>query len=477
MSATTRSLLSRHRTRSKRKGAENSPEIVLQTDKEVCPPLSRANGRNKLLDVCNWLRQGVPGVLQVQNISKEELEVLLLKIQELGVKLRYDWDIYSGTLTLRMGNEIHEHPGAWLAEYSGPISDHLRDVTLCAVPLVRSIGSPSIYQGASLTEAERRPDRIAAVINRRSTKMPDMALGLSLWNSRQDYFVKVQDRPRVVLETSHSQSIGQVMEKTWVYLWEFGMEIHAVIVCDMNNINSGEPFHARIAVWVRAVTNKAEVDWPTDPCFLELQEGEEHPAPSPSSPNTPPVEGLLPPSTYSPGSQNDPMLYSDRQMGCDQHQEDQSGSSDTWSVLTPEDEFYWPPGKGEIQADKLIWRRSGWITVYHEGNAEVDALYRENENQPGSDTSESEPPALTLDVYDIMRVCTGLPNQAIKDRFREIHLPLLPLHQTFRDHVKDLRNVTHRRPTTIAPDVPRTGPLPGIHERGRVPPRKKPRRE
>ncbi|KEP46493.1 putative transmembrane protein [Rhizoctonia solani 123E] len=244
----------------------------LKANKDLLPPPPE-----KLLNsVISWLDQGALDRLHLKDIGVEEFENILQNLSTRGVKVRYDWDRTSRTVVIRLVSKLHEVPGGWfVGEVMPRVNTHLRTTTICGNPSVASIGSAGVELGPS-TGVEGEPEK---------GLLPDQSLDLMQVDANGEE-ISVQLNPRVVIETSASESRQHMMEKIFKYLYETNYAVHAVVVCDLTNVPphtvcnvaSGtrptKPFKAEIAVWTRRKTGLPDLDGPLDPCYHRQELGD-----------------------------------------------------------------------------------------------------------------------------------------------------------------------------------------------------------
>ncbi|CUA72859.1 hypothetical protein RSOLAG22IIIB_10372 [Rhizoctonia solani] len=216
--------------------------------------------------VPTWLERASPGWLQLRGISFEELPRVLYRLYSLGIetRIRYDWDHESRTAVLRMPTTIHERVGAFPAREDADFIDRgLERLSICGYPSVAPTGSPDLLIG-----------------DNGSTLCPDQCPRL-MQQDADGQLVYVQDTPRVIVETSASESRSHVMAKVLSCLHEIS-GLHAAIVCDMKNVppstiqdvKSGpkraKPFKAEIAVWTRKTVGLLD----PGPCYHREELGD-----------------------------------------------------------------------------------------------------------------------------------------------------------------------------------------------------------
>ncbi|KAL5639769.1 hypothetical protein ACGC1H_006371 [Rhizoctonia solani] len=215
--------------------------------------------------------------------------------------------------------------------------------------------------------------------------------------------VHVQDAPRIIIETSASESRCHIINKVFKYLYE-------------TERASSRPFKAEIAVWVREEFGLSTSNYPCDECYG----GDKH--------NTYQANGLV--LAASEGSVTTGEI--DENSGSNPRSQGSNGEdsdSDTDSSQSYEPSFnplartYYRRAPENPQHKQWIYRRSPtWIPVY-------------DESLPAGQGLQSE---LILDVYDILRPCSQFPDYRITDR--TISIPLGTLRDELELEVQRIRN-------------------------------------
>ncbi|KAG8732796.1 hypothetical protein FRC10_000609 [Ceratobasidium sp. 414] len=223
----------------------------------------------------NWPGQDTLGLLHLRPIEIEEVRELETRLHAQGLKVRYarvclertppprsaaptryDWRSETKTAVFRMPTTLHECPGEWLSNQTDWLTEQLRLVAQCGVPMVTSGGSGGLE------------------LKGYGCPCPGKRLELSLDFGRLKDFRRLKDFgrledcvripfPRVVLEMGYSQKHEELLEKAWNYLFRSDKHIHSVILCDMQyGVSDKEDFWASISVWERKRTGDIDEDWP-----------------------------------------------------------------------------------------------------------------------------------------------------------------------------------------------------------------------
>ncbi|KAG9086496.1 hypothetical protein FRC06_003059 [Ceratobasidium sp. 370] len=315
----------------------------------------------------DWLKEGAREPLHLCRVELEDVVKVETSLRAEGLKPRYDWYSNTKTAIFRMPSEIHECPGEWLCDQAPWLTAQLRLASRCGEPLVKSGGSSGI-----LLPGVGRP-------------CPDKRLNLFLDFGSKRVPIPY---PRVVLETTYSQSAEQVLTKAWNYLFHSEKHIHAVIICDMSyGVSQKKDFWASISVWKREETGDIDEDWPLEATKHVVheplpqapqQEEEEVPAEAPEEDQ---VGGEPVPSPVSSS--------------------ETFATGDTTRVELPD---RWP---GTLGGRTLhIVRRSGPTCIVDERKGETS----------GIDAT------LSLEVYDFLRICPQHGDQVVPND--DLHLGL-----------------------------------------------------
>ncbi|KDN35199.1 hypothetical protein RSAG8_11774, partial [Rhizoctonia solani AG-8 WAC10335] len=311
--------------------------------------------------------------------------------------------------------------------------------------------------------------------------MPDQSLCLMQVDADGND-VYVQEVPRIVLETSSSESLEHVINKAFKYLYETDYAIQAVVICNFTNTPSSpvdgrkstiKLFKAEIAVWTREESGNLAIDYPHDRCYG----GDKH--------NIHDVDNLLLTSNEGSNTFGGESRAADNasdladqksDLGTDEsnggvggsnsaenNSDIEEGSTDSSSTLSfnPNAQKYSRRVPGDPHHKQWIYLRSStWTTVYDE-----------------SITAGQEPePVLELDVYDILRPCSQLPGDRISSLKRAISIPLGVLRKRLVVRVKEIRNTPQY---SSIPFVPHAASLPRprspTHAEKIHPPKKKQR--
>ncbi|KAF8595568.1 hypothetical protein BDV93DRAFT_564271 [Ceratobasidium sp. AG-I] len=255
------------------------------------------------------------------------------------------------TAAFRMASLIHERPGSWFADQRSVINKHLSQMALC--------GRPRVSFASNL----RVPKPNSAGHN-----TPDQALLLDTYFANDE--VHSPARPRIVLETSCSQTLESVMEKAWDFLYSFRNEVHAVIVCNMNcPITTKRDFRVSIGVWIRKPTHVDHDGFPPE-VFPYAHESRWRSAKVEMDQEEEDNAALADSSTSISDGGTSATFFSEGNTRVDDLEYNRT---------------YTSPGK-----EKEIWRRS-------EKPIEVESAVQD---EPGP----LEP--LVLDAYDILLVCS-----------------------------------------------------------------------
>ncbi|CAE6474855.1 unnamed protein product [Rhizoctonia solani] len=367
--------------------------------------------------VLKWVDQGVPRCpdrFHLRDITFEDFERVLDRLHNLGRKPRYDWDSKTHTAVLRMPSLLHETPGLWFVQQvERVVSPKVTDVSVCGTPLVVAGGPVDTQVGPSTGKGG-------------STVVPDQSFFLIQIDTDGEQ-VYVQDAPRMIFETSASESRRHIIEKVFKYLYDTDYGVHAVIICDMQNVpsqvnghGSRRPFKAEIAVWVRDEFGLLASKHLFDECYG----GDKHTGYQANSM----VHGA------NEGSDGDSESNSGNQeSGGDDSDSTSTDMNSTQSSYEPPFEpdarTHYRRAPEDPQRKQWIYCRSPtWIPVYEE-------------NVAGQEGPQSE---LILDVYDILRPCAQFPGHLITNR--TISIPLDSLRDRLKSVVWKIRNPPRPRP-------------------------------
>ncbi|EUC63679.1 hypothetical protein RSOL_515520 [Rhizoctonia solani AG-3 Rhs1AP] len=333
---------------------------------------------------------------------------------------RYDWDSKAHTAVLRMPSRFHEIPGAWFTkQVDNVVNPKITNKSVCGTPSLVTSGSVDIPVGPSTGIGE-------------SSVVPDQSYDLMQIDADGEE-VYVQETQRIVIETSASESRRHIIEKLFKYLYETDYHVHAVVICDMQNVpsranghGSNRQFKAEIAVWVREELGLASKNPLLDECYG----GDKHAGYQANSP--------VPAANEVSDGENGSNLGSWESDGDDS--DSTSSSMDSTqshdSPFDPQARKYHRRDPRDPQRKQWIYRRSPtWIPVY-------------DENVAGQEGPQSE---LVLDVYDILRPCTQFPGHHITDR--TISIPLGGLRDRLEMEVRMIRNPPPDSPPLPAPPV------------------------
>ncbi|KAG8722205.1 hypothetical protein FRC08_005563 [Ceratobasidium sp. 394] len=283
-----------------------------------------------------------------------------------------------------MPDLLHELPGNWLLKVLPIVQAHLTRVAICGRPRVTA-GTAS---GINVQDGSKCGDQSIILSYERDE------------NNKASPVNKLQ--PRVVLETAHTQSLENVLRKSWSYLHESNNAIHAVIVCAFrwpypSNIE------VDIAVWTRMSCGNDEEDFPCDEC-----PGGEH--------RPPPAEAV---DTES--DEGDPVQYNVPQ---DPSPSSAISTRSRTAVKTigTDPSVKWPRTKLEGRYFNMQRSQNSTMKTIRRRDSSPLIVYRET---PDPLALQSPADSLTLDVYDILRPCAQEPDMFIVDR--AIDLPLKPL--------------------------------------------------
>ncbi|EUC65937.1 hypothetical protein RSOL_502950, partial [Rhizoctonia solani AG-3 Rhs1AP] len=364
---------------------------------------------NKLLSsILSWLDQGALRPLRLQSVDFVEFENVLRQLPYLGVKPRYDWDTTSRSVTLRIPTEFHEVLGGWfIPEVSPLINEKLSQTALCGHPRMISIGSAALVVSDRMGEGQKG-------------MMPDQSLYLKQINSNGKR-VHVQRAPRLIFETSASESRRHIIEKVFEYLFEM-IGVQTAVICDLTNVppqaqsttfdaTSAKAFKAEIAVWSRKATGFVDLDYPLDPCYHREELG-----------------------AHKLGQ-----VLTD---SWDTSYLESKANPAAVCHLVPGRKFdscareYSRPNPSNPAEEQRIYRRSpDWIVLYDESTS----------------TGPEEPQPLIFDVYDFLRPCSQHPNSYIPDR--SISIPLGDLREEF------MTSLQRRRDPLLEAPMPKVASL------------------
>ncbi|CUA75561.1 hypothetical protein RSOLAG22IIIB_05959 [Rhizoctonia solani] len=372
------------------------PIICPPKAKEVIPPLEKFTS-----SVDTWLDHGAPDRLRLEGIRFKEFERILQDLYSRGLKPRYDWDQESRTSVLRMPTGIHEEVGAFFScQVTPSFNQNLKHRSICGYPSVDAMGSPNLSIGL-----------------KGSTVCPDQCFRL-MQQDADGEVVYVQDTPRVMLETSVSETRIHVMAKVLSCLHEM-RGLQAAVVCDIKNIprrtihgaesssKVAKPFLAEIAIWTR----KAVGPLHPDPCYHRDELGDHKLG------DTVGLTGGLAP---------------------------EQGHISTSSPVEGEEfderarEYFRRDPRYPHHLQSIVRRSEEWITLY---DASVPIVRGEPE------------PELIFDVYDFLRPCARFPHSYISDR--KISVPLGGLRRRLILALQARQNLSGHR------FVPKAGSLTG----------------
>ncbi|EUC63677.1 hypothetical protein RSOL_515400, partial [Rhizoctonia solani AG-3 Rhs1AP] len=354
--------------------------------------------------VLKWVDQGTPDRLFLRDITFEDLERVLDRLHNIGRKPRYDWDLETHTAVLRMPSILHEIPGEWLndriKEVVGP---KITNKSVCGTPSLATSSAANIPVGPSTGKGG-------------NSVAPDQSFHLMQINA-DGRKVRVQGAPRMIIETSASEARCHIIDKIFRYLYDTNYGVHAVVICDMQNVPSladghGRPFKVEIAVWVRdecgLLASKKQL---LDKCYG----GDKHAGYQANTP-VPAVNEVR---------------DGDNGSNLDSQKSDRDDATYK-PPFDPQARKYCRPNPEDPQREQWIYRRSPtWIPVYDETVA-------------GQEEPQSE---LILDVYDILRPCTQFPGHHITDR--TISIPLDDLRDRLETEVWMIRNPPDSRPLPL----------------------------
>ncbi|CAE7161840.1 unnamed protein product [Rhizoctonia solani] len=366
-----------------------------EVEEEPSPPQSL------LSCILRWYDEGAPGLLHLRNVDFNGFGSTF-------EGLRFDWDQSTGTVTVRSPPTLYEIVGGWFSRTPvDAINEKLAQVAICGRPSVEPRGSPGVMVGHSPQVA----------MEYRSRVKPDQSLYL-LQVDEDGELVEVQrTAPRIVLETSGTESRQYAIEKAFKYLYETDGAVQAVIICHMTDMSSStpKPFKAEMAVLRRKETGDVDKDSPLEQCY-------HHGALD----NHPTSHGFTGDSDYGTNTNtesNTACLVSDN-----------SENGAKFDALARE---YSRIDPNTHQEQRICCGSPGWIVVYDEDGPEP-----------------LEDPTIELDVYDILRACCQRPNDYIMDR--RITVPLGRLRRSLFLEVQAIRDPpTITAPTTdIAPVHP-----------------------
>ncbi|KAG9097352.1 hypothetical protein FRC06_007630 [Ceratobasidium sp. 370] len=393
----------------------------------------------------NWPGQDTPGLLHLHSIEIEEVRELETRLYAQGLKVRYDWHSETKTAVFRMPTTLHECPGEWLSNQTDWLTEQLRLVAQCGVPMVTSGGSGGL------------------VLKGYGCPCPDKRLELSLDFGGLEDFKGLEDCvripfPRVVLETGYSQTREELLEKAWNYLFRSDNHIHAVILCDMQyGVSDKEDFWASISVWERKKTGDIDEDWPFEDLGKishksrgerereqgrererELEQGHER---QQERQQEEPAKGLGEDRgrDMSPASSSDTLTAGNTTAGS-------TTAGDTTMVEREE----WTPRRGG--GGKTMVQRWGPMFVVNEGEGKAA-------------TDESVPFAVPLQVYDFLRICPQheeefIPNCELLLPLGRLRREILLTLRLMREHTQPPQQTQPSRKRAASPDTS-SQPTPG----------------
>ncbi|CUA69733.1 hypothetical protein RSOLAG22IIIB_08654 [Rhizoctonia solani] len=327
--------------------------------------------------VRSWIDQGAPGRLRLQGIDYEELKGILCKLDNLGIRTRFDWDNESRTAVIRGLTELHKEAESWFGDQVAPlIKQKIEQVAICGRPSISIWGSEPLRVGSRITKDQSR-------------LTPDHSLSHMHFNTNEilEYVSGVSMPPRVIFEIVESECYYLMIEKVFKYLYDM-IGVHTVVLCTMTNIpyptNSGaelakpKPFKAGIEVWTRKADglvgdHKLAEDLITRPDF---------------EPNHADASSLV------------PAEFKDR-----------AGE-------------YFRPDPNNPDRKQRIYRRSSEIVLC-------------DESVPTG--QEKLNPELILSVYDVLRPCRRFPDRYIRDR--DVVIPLKDIRRSLMSALEDRREL------------------------------------
>ncbi|KEP45325.1 hypothetical protein V565_287860, partial [Rhizoctonia solani 123E] len=210
------------------------------------PPEKQCPFPKVMESVLKWVDQAAPRFpdrFHLRDITFQDLERVLDRLHNLGRKPRYDWDSKAHTAVLRMPSRFHEIPGAWFTkQVDNVVNPKITNKSVCGTPSLVTMGSSIVPVGPSTGIGG-------------STVEPDQSYDLMQVDA-DGKKVYVQSAPRMIIETSASEARCHIIDKIFRYLYDTNYGVHAVVICDMQNVPSladghGRPFKVEIAVWVR----------------------------------------------------------------------------------------------------------------------------------------------------------------------------------------------------------------------------------
>ncbi|KAG9097467.1 hypothetical protein FS749_006224 [Ceratobasidium sp. UAMH 11750] len=396
----------------------NVPILKPALSEDGPPPVIVHHGSipDDIQQIKTWIDQGHQVPLVLRSITVKELPDLDSQLHLAGSKPRYDWCRETKTATFRMPTKLHECPGEWLADQAPWITSQLRSVAKCGIPLVQSGGSAHV----------RLPFWGLACPDKQLDLVLDLGLGI-------DRRIQIPF-PRVVLETSYSQSLEDVVEKAWNYLFDSDDHIHAVIICDMDYpVTSAKNFRASLSVWTREETGciSPADDWP-----LEVLLDVPH-EPEPGEAHSPDEESHL--QHQEQGAQaTHPISFSPSQQQTPEAPLASPVSSSSTAVTGDTTRVNLNHQTHTVEDQKwTIIRRYGPVYVVDE----------QRDAQTHAEGPQPRPFVLPLKVFDFLRVCPRHQDEKIPNY--ELQLPLQSLQQDIVTKLARMRAELERPPPKV----------------------------
>ncbi|KAG9126806.1 hypothetical protein FRC07_001879 [Ceratobasidium sp. 392] len=324
-----------------------------------------------------WILAATPGLFKIRDIGAAEGSKLEQLLACEGLRPRYDWYSEDRTAVFKMLSWVHDTPADWFILELPGLTNELRQACFCGTPTLSSIGSG----GTKHTDGGRKePDKGVMLTLLFEAGLPEGVSGPALVGI---------PFPRIVWETSYSQSEEDARRKICSQLMFSERHTQVAILCNMKyKVTEKLDFWATIEIWVRI-----EKEDDMDARFpFEITPFEHTPRATTTS------------SAHGAGGGGDNASSESPVLS--------SHSASSTSAVSEADETrveeVWP------EQAPTIRRRWG-----------PAVLVNENPNSKGAPQSLPRPgEALPLHVYDFLRVCPFHDTEEYWMADRELLLPL-----------------------------------------------------
>lgn len=194
--------------------------------------------------------------------------------------LRYTWDSRDQTATVKMTWPLHETVRSWLNVVGVTICAQLmawaEATQHCVTPYVEPLGTASWPLKPSETEIDQDPSESnGKVVGQGESDGDDDdddndngAAKDAFWLQADDCLVAVDSVtdeyllddgfPTVMFEVAFSQTLTEVLDKAWKWLWWSGRRIQAVVVYKLTYPVKASGFKAHIGIFVRGGQDMSE---------------------------------------------------------------------------------------------------------------------------------------------------------------------------------------------------------------------------